>query len=488
MLSWFILAPLAGLVALNLPLAAPLRKRAFSLAVLFALAQAAIVLAVPARSWAPSTGVLAQIRLNLHMDNLVVVLMLSISIALFAAALVGRAMIAAERARGNFVSLLLVSLTGMNGAVLVTDLFSLYVFLEVVSVSSFILIAFNRDRGGLEGAFKYLILSAVATAMMLSGVALLMMVTGSTTFVEVRKALADQGGFARLAIAAFACGLFIKAGLVPFHGWVLGAYSAAPAAASVLLAGIVTKVSGLYALFRLTTDVFPPTHGLGQVLLLVGAASIIVGALAALGQKDMKRMLAFSSISQMGYVVLALGCAVAARAANMDSAVVGLALVGAAFHLFNHAVFKSLLFVNSAALEMQIGTTDMARMGGLGGRMPITGTTSCIAALSTAGIPPFSGFWSKIIIVVALWKAGFEAYAMIAVALSLLTLAYFLVLQRRVFFGKLLDGLGEVTEAGWEMRVSSIILAAVTTGVGLLCLAVPPVLHAFVAQAAEMLK
>ena len=223
-------------------------------------------------------------------------------------------------------------------------------------------------------------------------------------------------------------------------------------------------MSGVYALVRLASSVFPQSDQTNQVLLAVGAVSIVVGALAAIGQKDMKRMLAYSSISQVGYIILGLGCGTL------------LGFVAAIFHLFNHCVFKSCLFVNAAALEEQTGTTDITRMGGLGSRMPITGVTSIIASLSTAGVPPFSGFWSKVLIVVALWKVGQHSAAGLAVAVSVLTLAYFLVLQRRVFFGKATDATGDVREARWELTVPAIVLAAVTTGIGLL---VPMLLDTF---------
>jgi multicomponent Na+:H+ antiporter subunit D len=188
----------------------------------------------------------------------------------------------------------------------------------------------------------------------------------------------------------------------------------------------------------------------------VGAVSIILGALCAIGQKDVKRMLAYSSISQVGYIVLGLGAGTP------------LALAGAVFHLFNHSIFKSLLFVNSSALEQQLGTTDMDRMGGLATRMPVTGATNVIALLSTAGVPPLSGFWSKLIIILGLWKAGLHGYAALAILFSVVTLAYLLTMQRKVFFGLLPEGLRQVKEAAPGVVVSAVVLAALTIGVGVL--------------------
>jgi len=457
LLGWFVLVPLAAAIVLNLPSADPLRRHGAILTALLALAQVAAVVAVPAGVLSGAEVLAGQLRLNLAVVNLSLVMLLTVGVAAFAAAMVVPAAITDLRDRGNFISVLLVCMAGMNGAVLVTDLFSLYVFLEVTSVASFVLIAFSRRKDALEGAFKYIVLSAVATALMLVSVALLLMVAGGVDYASVAAALRVSGGSApaKLAMGAFLCGLFIKGGLVPFHGWVLGAYSAAPAPTSVLLAGVVTKVSGVYALIRLATSVFPPSMALNHVLMLVGAVSIVVGALAALGQSDMKRLLAYSSISQVGYIVLGLGCGTP------------LGVAGAIFHLFNHAVFKSLLFVNSAAVEQRLGTTDMDRLGGLGSRMPVTGVTSVVGILSTAGVPPLAGFWSKLLIVVALWQANHYTYAALAVLFSVVTLGYLLVLQRKVFFGKAAD-LPGLREAACWVTVPEILLAGLTIAIGLL--------------------
>jgi multicomponent Na+:H+ antiporter subunit D len=351
--------------------------------------------------------------------------------------------------------------------VLLTDLFSLYVFLEVTSVASFVLIAFNKDLRGIEGAFKYLILSAVATILMLTAIALFVMVAGGTSFSGIHDVLRSSGGklIPKIAIGAFICGLFIKGGLVPFHGWLPDAYSAAPAPVSVLLAGIVTKVSGIYALIRLICTVLPGSTALDYTLMFIGTVSIVIGALAALGQKDLKRLLAYSSISQVGYIILGLGCGTE------------LAVAGAVFHLFNHSIFKSLLFVNSASLEQRLGTTDMSKMGGLGARMPVTSTTNVIALLSTAGVPPFAGFWSKLIIIIALWQAGYFPYAVIAILMSVVTLGYLLTMQRRIFFGKVAPELAEVREASATLAFGAVLLATITTGVGL---AIPWLLSTFI--------
>jgi multicomponent Na+:H+ antiporter subunit D len=224
----------------------------------------------------------------------------------------------------------------------------------------------------------------------------------------------------------------------------------------VLLAGITTKVVGVYVIIRLMSDVFVGLAAPSQAFMLLGAFSIVVGAFAAIGQREMKRMLAFSSISQMGYIILAAGLATP------------LALIGAVVHFVNHALFKSLLFVNATAVEEQTGTTEFEKLGGLTEKLKVTGWTSVIGLLSTAGIPPLSGFWSKLLIIVALAMAGQWLYAALAVLMSLVTLGYFLILQRKVFFGKLREGFEELHEARGSLVGASLALAGLTTALGLL--------------------
>jgi len=458
-LTLFVLLPLLVLLLLNLPWRGISRQVSHFCVLVLGFADVVFGLALPSVHVKSELPILSQLHFGFIADDLTRVFLVSIGLVVCAAAFVSQASIPNERAQRNFSSLLLVSLIGMNGTVLLSDFFSLYVFLEVTGVASFILIAFERGIFAVEGAFRYLLLSAVAAMFMLTGVGLLVFTVGETTFHAVHGALASGAGagasvLPKVAVVLYIIGLFIKGGLVPFHGWLPGAYSAAPAGVSVLLAGIVTKVSGIYALVRLAQDVLLPATGLSMVFLVAGAVSIVIGAVAAIGQSDLKRMLAYSSISQVGYIVIALGASTE------------LGIVAATFHLFNHVIFKSLLFVDSASVESELGTTDMARMGGIGTKMPWTGTTTAIGMLSAAGIPPFSGFWSKLLIVLALWKAGHEGFACLAIVSSILTLGYFMVMQHRAFFGKSSAAVDSLKEAGPGFVVPALVFALITVLVG----------------------
>ncbi len=360
--------------------------------------------------------------------------------------------------RFSFGSAVLLLMIGMNGVVMVSDVFSLYVFIEVTSTSSFLLIAINKKRDELEGAFKYYLMSALATTMMLMSIVLLFALTGDTSFAAIAAYVAACGGdypvAMLVAFVLFTVALSIKSGVVPFHTWVPDAHSSAPSPVSVMLAGVVIKVSGVYALMRIYRDVFLSDPALGNVLMILALASILIGALAAMGQTDIKRMLAFSSVSQIGYIILGVSTGSA------------LGFIGAVMHYFNHATFKSLLFVDAAAIYHQTGTRNMDEMGGLGARMPVTSVSSVLGLLSMAGIPPLSGFWSKLVIVLAVWPVS-PGIAIAALCSSVLTLTYFLILQKKVFFGKTAPAMESVTEMGGSVQVVQVLLSAVNVVAGL---------------------
>ena len=200
---------------------------------------------------------------------------------------------------------------------------------------------------------------------------------------------------------------------------------------------------------------------------------MVVGALLALGQKDFKRLLAYSSISQIGYIIFAFGLGTP------------IGFLGALFHLFNHSVFKSLLFLNSGAVVYATGNRDLEKMGGLSQKMPVTGTTSLIASMSISGIPPFSGFWSKLIIIIAAIQAGQFIFAFIAILVSIITLAYYLKVQKLAFFGELRQEWERVKEVPFPMKLSMVILSIICLVGGLLL--IPAISEVFLKAAGDVL-
>ncbi|NLL18452.1 MAG: NADH-quinone oxidoreductase subunit L [Clostridia bacterium] len=365
-----------------------------------------------------------------------------------------------DKKRAGYVNLLMMLMLGMNGMVMVTDLFSLYVFLEIVGIASFVLIAMFKSDTGLEGAFKYLVMSILASIMILTGLSFIFMQTGSLQYAHVvgMNLLEGQSSPQLMLIYAamtlMIAGFGIKTGAVPFHSWLPDAHQSANTAVSVLLSGIVIKVAGIYG-FIVLTGLFSKLPAVNMALAIMGTVSIIIGALFALRQNHFKRIVAYSSVSQMGYILLGL------------SAGSILGLLGAVVHVFNHATFKSTLFTNAAAVHEQTGTYDIDEMGGLEKKMPVTGFSSLAAFMSTAGIPPFAGFWSKLLIIMALWDSGFQLFAAIALFASIFTAVYFLRLQKKVFFGKLLSKFAGLTEIGGSIKFAQIMLTVVTIATGL---------------------
>ena len=360
----------------------------------------------------------------------------------------------------NFTNLVMVLLLGMNGIALVTDLFSLFVFMEITAVVSFVLISFFRTDTGIEGSFKYLVLDSIAAAFILLGTAFIFITTKSLQYATVSQVLSDWDAIANPTLVIIGCvfliaGLAVKAGLVPFHGWLPDAYQGAPAPVAVLLGGIVTKMAGVYAIIRIFSQIITNMPIISTCLMVFALISVIFGSVAAINQQDMKRILAYSSISQTGYIIIGVTC----------GNVIG--FIGAVLHFFNHVLFKTTLFVDCSAVQQQAGTTDITKLGGLQKQMPFTSISSMLAFLSAAGIPPLSGFWSKLLIIIAAWQAFGIGIASIALLASLLTAAYFLRLQRNVFFGPYNNELADIKEAGGCFKFTETMLSAVTVIFGI---------------------
>ncbi|MGB4703974.1 MAG: proton-conducting transporter membrane subunit [Candidatus Saccharicenans sp.] len=376
--------------------------------------------------------------------------------------------------RSTFYALFLVMIAGMNGLVLVPDLFSIYLFLEVAAVASYALVAFGLGYDELEASFKYLMLSVVASAFALLSITVIFGLTGSLNFQAVAQGLQDLGARTVLGVcvAFFIMGFGLKAALVPFHAWLPDAHPSAPAPISAMLSGLLIKVSGIYALFRIIYSVIGITPALSQILMALGTISMVVAALLALGQKDIKRMLAYSSISQVGYIVLGLALGTP------------LGIAGALFHLFNHAVAKGLLFLNSGSIQHITGTRNLDELGGLGKVVPVTAGTNLVGALSIAGVPPLAGFWSKLIIIMALIQAREFTYALIAILASVLTLWYYLLIQRKAFFGRVSEKWAQVKEAPFWMSAANVLLALICILAGIFF---TPIFRTWISPAAEAL-
>ena len=375
----------------------------------------------------------------------------------------------------KFYTLFLLMVAGMEGVVVTGDIFNLFVFLEMASVASYALVAYGTEAEELEASFKYLIMSSLGSIFVLLGIALVYGYTSTLNMADVAATLLAKGpGKVILFVSAlFIMGFGLKSALVPFHAWLPDAHPSAPAPISAALSGVLIKALGVYTLMRMLYNVLGVNSNILYILMFLGTLSMLVGVLSAIGQWDLKRLLAYHSISQVGYVVLGIGLGTP------------LGIFGGLFHLFNHSVFKSLLFLNSGAIEYSVGTRDLRKMGGLKERMGVTADTSVIASMSIAGVPPFNGFWSKLIIILAAIQSRQFVYAFLAVTASILTLASFMKVQKYAFFGKLDEKYKNVKEAPFFMCASMVMLSVICVVGGALLL--PVLSKVFLGPATDVL-
>ena len=419
--------------------------------------------------------------IGLVLDGLSAFMLVTVNAIAFLVAIYSISYMERFTAKWQFYTLFLLMLAGMNGVVVTGDIFNLFVFLEIAAVASYALVAFGTERHELEAAFKYAVMGSLGSLFILLGIVLLYGRTATLNMADMARMLrgADlQGSDLVLVSVLFLMGFGLKAAAVPFHAWLPDAHPSAPAPISAMLSGVLIKSLGVYALCRILFNVFAYTREFGAVLMFLGALSMVVGVFLAVGQWDLKRLLAYHSISQIGYVLLGIGLGTP------------LGITGGLLHLLNHSVFKSLLFLNSGAVEYATGTRDLKEMGGLARRMPVTSGTSLVASMSIAGIPPFNGFWSKLIIIVAAVQGdrfGIPryGYAFWAVLASVLTLASFMKVMKYAFYGKLNERWRAVREVPGSMQVAMVALAVLCVAGG--ALLVPDVRAVFLNLATNVL-
>lgn len=247
--------------------------------------------------------------IDLRVDALTTLILLTINGLAFVVGIYSIAYLWSYTSRERYYSLMMFIVAGTNGVVLTGDLFNLYVFMEITAIASYALVAFGGETEDFEASFKYAVFGGLSSALILIGIGLLYGVTGTLNLAHLASQLEQSGpsGPAQFALGLFLCGFGVKAAVVPFHAWLPDAYPAAPAPISALLSGVVSKVIGLYVLARLVFNVFGVTDELLSLMQWAGGVTMVVGGLLALGQSDFKRLFAYSSISQVGLILLAFG-------------------------------------------------------------------------------------------------------------------------------------------------------------------------------------
>jgi len=326
-----------------------------------------------------------------------------------------------------YYTLVQLHIAGLLGMILTHDLFNLFVFLEVASLTGYALIAAGNSRRGQLASFRYVLIGTIGASFYLLGVGYLYATTGTLNMEDTLRLIASpqESRTVFMALLLIALGLFIKMGLFPFHIWLPNAYAEAPDATSALIAPLMTKVA-IYSFIRIfgwatSFGVAEPLH-LPVILKTLGALAILAGSLMAFYQSNFKRMLAYSSVSHIGFLMLALGI-------QQQIAFIGLLL-----HLVFHAVMKTCLFLIAASAAHQHQVRSIADLQKLRGVMPWTLAFFCMAALSMIGIPPFCGFFGKWYILVGALQAQQMGAAILIVTSSLLSALYFFRLFEKIFF------------------------------------------------------
>lgn len=441
---------------------------AASLACLIALIKPVMIDGEIISYWLGSRGIAGgyAIGIAIEVDALSLFFGLLVGIAAFAACVYSLDYVTHDAHQVQYYTLLLMTSGGVLGMVLTGDIFNMYIMVEILTIGAVGLTAYrSKSEGALEAAFKYLVVGSIGSAFILTAIVMLYAEAHTLNLAQLSALLPGMLGSGRMkiAFALLLAGFSTKAFIVPFHPLAADAHGAAPASVSLLISGVLTK-SGLYAIIRLCYFLFQVMdNGTMQFLLVfLGCVSMLVCVTMALAQHDFKRLLAFHSISQIGYVLTAIGLATA------------LGLSAGLYHAMNHTIFKGLLFLAAGAVMHQTGTGDLDRLGGLAKKMPHTTVMFLIGAFSISGLPPFNGFASKWMIYQAIYQKAVESgnflfvFALIAALVtSVLTLASFVKVSQSVFFGQLSVEFENTEEAPIGMRIAMGLLAALCVITGL---------------------
>jgi len=380
----------------------------------------------------------------------------------------------------KYYALFMLMLAGMNGVIITGDIFNMYVFLEVAAIASYALVAFGCESEELEASFKYLVLGSVASAIILLSIALIYSYVSSLNLADISLTLANLSDINKLYFIRFISillivGFGVKSALVPFHSWLPDAHPSAPAPISSMLSGVLIKTLGVYAMVRILFNVLGVEQKILSVLVILGLISMFVGVVLALYQWDYKRLLAYHSISQVGYIILGVGLGTP------------LGMLGGLFHLINHSIFKSLLFLTSGATEYTLGTRDLRKMGELNHNMPLTTFSALVGSMSISGIPPFNGFWSKLIIIFACIQAKQYFAGFIATIVSFLTLSSFTKVLKYGFYGKSEEvNRTTIKEVPFYMVISMLILSICCIVISLIL--IPQIRPYFLSKAVDVLQ
>jgi formate hydrogenlyase subunit 3/multisubunit Na+/H+ antiporter MnhD subunit len=432
--------------------------------------------------------------LRLHVDGLTAVFLSLAALIAMPAALYSIVYVRhyADYGVARYYPHFLIFLAAMFGLVSTTDMmWFFFMFWQMMTLSGYALIRFeHRKRENVRAANKFLIMMQIACAATMIGAELLAVSGGTvkydfeTVSANLPMLLSAKPIATSIAFALFLIGFGIKMGMWPFGQiWLPDAHPAAPSPVSAMLSGVMIK-TGVYGLLRYFLWLLPaaawahyPLANWGGIIAVLGAITLFTGTMQALKQEQSKRLLAFHSIGQIGYILLGTGACMALLPTM--PALAAFALFGALFHVLNHGVFKGLLFLNAGSMLHATGTQDLNKLGGLMKFMPLTAITALVASLSISGVPPFNGFASKWAIYVAAIQGGgaaryLPACAVVAILTSALTLASFIKFFGTSFLSRTSDLVREQSlahkrlEVGFTMQLPQVFLAVICILLGVL--------------------
>ena len=401
--------------------------------------------------WAPPLG----IEYRIDATNAIILFLSSLMSVV--ALLFSRDSIAHEVSRKShtlFYACYMLCVTGLLGVVITGDAFNVFVFLEISSLSTYVLIAAGaeRDKRALTAAFDYLILGTIGATFFVIGLGMLYMVTGTLNMADLAVRIADLGDN-RTVLAAFVfilVGMALKAAAFPLHLWLPNAYTHAPSAVTVFLAATATKAA-VYVLLRFLFSVFTPAfefevRTLTYVLMPIAVIAMFAASFVAVFQSDFKRMLAYSSLAQIGYMLLGITMM---NASGLTASIV---------HMFNHGITKGLLFMTVGAFVLRAGGSFYSQIEGLGRRMPVTGAALVVGGLSLIGVPGTAGFVSKFVLMQGAFENGHWWLAILIVMSSLIAVVYVWRVVEVLYTRPAPEG-STATEAPFGMLFPMILLA-----------------------------
>jgi formate hydrogenlyase subunit 3/multisubunit Na+/H+ antiporter MnhD subunit len=345
----------------------------------------------------------------------------------------------------EYYAYILLTAGGAAAAILADNLIFFLIGWEIVSILLFFLITIGGDDAR-EAAGKTFVIIGFSDCALLLGIVLLWSIMGTLQMSRI-NGVGVNSAVMTVTYVMFLIGALVKAGAIPGHSWIPTASESAPASVMAYLPASLDKLLGIYLLARISLDMFVLSQGLKVLLLIIGAVTIILAVMMALLQHNLKKLLAFHAVSQVGYMVMGIGTGVP------------IGIIGGLFHMLNNAIYKCCLFLGAGAVEKSAGTTELEELGGLSKAMPVTFIAMLVSALAISGVPPLNGFASKWLIYQGTIEIGQPVFLLAAMFGSALTLASFVKVIYSVFLGQRPDKMKKVERAGFAMGLPMVVLA-----------------------------